>query len=83
MLLLGSQVCGLDDEGLGRVAVGDLDLIGLALLADDLAGVTVEPRVVPTVGDAGVDLHVDLLADLELLDRSLGRGGPPVSGLVL
>jgi hypothetical protein len=63
----------LGDDGLLTAAVGDADRVGGALLALDDACLAVEPGVVATVGDAGIDREVDAVAVLELLDGSLGR----------
>jgi hypothetical protein len=81
--LLWAEVRGFDDQRLGRVAVCDLHLIRFALLADHFAGVAVEPRVIPALGDARVDSQVDAFASVEFLDGSLWRGRPTVPWFVL
>lgn len=73
---------GLCDQGLSLAAVGDLDLVGRALLAGDDAGVAVESGMEAPVGDARVDLEVDALALLEASDRALWRGGTALARVV-
>src|SRR5687768_1327074 len=80
--LEGEQVLGADDEGLGHVAVQDVDDEGGSLLAGDGAGQALEALVRHAAVLAGLELDGDAGSDRELGQHAVGRQAALVAGVL-
>lgn len=69
--LLAAEMGGTSDYEFLRAAIIDLDLVGPALAANDLAGMSIESRVELALGNTGVESEMNSLPDVKLLYLTL------------